>query len=100
MLYNLIELQNMRLDRFIHTVNGNQELRYFLFSLDSDDLFDYPRLEDHIQNYADVTGYVEHNGFKMGPTYRYRIIDGRTNWYDLNHEGYDSDDEEERKYYR
>jgi hypothetical protein len=99
-MYNLIELQNMRLDRFINIVSENKELRYFLFSLDSDNLFNYPRLEDHIQNYADTIGYVEHNGFRMGTTYRYRIIDGRTNWYDLNNEGYESDDAEDRKYHR
>lgn len=80
-MFNLIELQSMSLDRFQHLVSGNKELRYFLFSLEFDDLFDLPRLEDHIQNYAEKVGFVEHNGFKMPPSYRYRIIDGRTNWY-------------------
>ncbi len=101
MKHDLLALQNMRLDAFIHTVNGNKELRYFLFSLDSLDLFDYPRLEDHIQNYADTIGYVEYNGLRMGTTYRYKIINEQPLWYNLNnvYGNIEDEDREDRRYH-
>jgi hypothetical protein len=38
----------------------------------------------------------------MGTTYRYRIINGRTCWYDLEHEygNIEDEDREDRKYHR